>query len=122
MKYAERSKLSRANSSGASHWWHQRITSIIMVPLTIWLVYFSYILYKLDPPDILKILHIPYNVVMIEIFLVTVFYHSALGMQMVIEDYVSNLNIRHCLILALYIFVTVTVISSMIALLFLMII
>ncbi|MBP7190021.1 MAG: succinate dehydrogenase, hydrophobic membrane anchor protein [Rickettsiaceae bacterium] len=122
MKYAERSKLSRANSSGASHWWHQRITSIIMVPLTIWLVYFSYILYQLDPPDILKILHIPYNVVMIEIFLVTVFYHSALGMQMVIEDYVSNLNIRHCLILALYIFVTVTVISSMIALLFLMII
>lgn len=113
---------SSSKSSGVHHWWHQRITSIIMFPLTIWLIYFVHLIYGMNFADVLAVVRLPHNVIMINLFLIVFFYHSALGVQVVIEDYISNFTVRYCLIVSLYVFVTVTVISSIIALLFLMII
>ena len=41
----------------------------------------------------------PINSVLLIILLVGIFYHSAMGIQVVFEDYVSNINLRKRLII-----------------------
>ena len=89
-------KSSHQNSAGnaTSHFWYQRITAITLIPLSIW------VLVLLN-----KALHAPYtetqawltspiNAAIIIVWIIAVFYHAALGIQVVIEDYVSTRSVR----------------------------
>ena len=128
MNYLQmRSPLAKAKNLGASgtgthHWWHQRLTSIIMIPLVIWLCYFLHCSSGISFFDALSVLRRPYNIIPMMLLVITFFYHASLGMQVVIEDYISNLTFRYFLIIALEIFVMVTVLSAVVALLFLMLV
>jgi succinate dehydrogenase / fumarate reductase membrane anchor subunit len=128
MNYLQmRSPLAKAKNLGASgtgthHWWHQRLTSIIMIPLVIWLCYFLHSIAGDSVPEALIVLRRPYNVIPMMLVVIALFYHASLGMQVVIEDYISNLTFRYFLIIALEIFVIVTVLSAVVALLFLMLV
>ena len=111
MNYLQmRSPLAKAKNLGASgtgthHWWHQRLTSIIMIPLVIWLCYFLHSISGISFFDALSVLRRPYNIIPMMLLVITFFYHASLGMQVVIEDYISNLTFRYFLIIALEIFV-----------------
>ena len=91
-----RSPLGRARGLGAAkeglhHWWAQRITSIALVPLTLWFVYGLIRLATGGEPyeAFMAWIANPCNATLMILFLGVSFHHAQLGMQVVYEDYVS---------------------------------
>ena len=84
--------------SGISHWKVQRISAMINIPLIIWFVISIISLRDYSFNENINWLKQPINCILISLMLTSVFYHSSLGLQVVIEDYISDLKIRKFLI------------------------
>ena len=90
-----RSPLGRAiglgsAKEGVDHWWGLRVSSIALVPLTLWFVIAVIGLAGADLETVVLWLDNPVAAVLFVLLIATTFYHGALGMQVVIEDYVEN--------------------------------
>lgn len=75
---------------GVAHWWVQRFTAILLIPLTIWLVWALFVLVGAEHAAVAAWLGRPWNAAMAILFVVMMFYHNNLGLQIVIEDYVHH--------------------------------
>jgi succinate dehydrogenase / fumarate reductase membrane anchor subunit len=75
--------------SGTSHWWMQRVTAVALIPLSFWLINFLGLSLTAPYQQTLAWLTAPVNTVCIIAWIIAVFYHAALGLQVVIEDYVA---------------------------------
>lgn len=75
---------------GVGHWWAQRVTAIALVPLTLWLVFSILRLVGLPQSAAIAWLAQPLNAVLMAGFVVAMFYHLQLGLQVVIEDYIHH--------------------------------
>ena len=106
--------------AGTHHWWHQRLTAIIMCFFTIWLLVFIKCSVNKDLSTFITIIQKPYNIVPLGIMVVISLYHGLLGMQVVIEDYVSCIALRFSFIILLQIFCLVTIIAFIVALFYMM--
>ena len=73
---------------GTHHWWMQRVTSVIMVPLMLWFVISLLTVSRVDYPTLQYWMSRPWNAGLLLALLTTMFYHASLGMQVVYEDYV----------------------------------
>ena len=76
--------------SGAHHWWLERLTSVSTFLLTVWLLVALLRLPTLDHETIIGWLQSPLAAVPMLLFIVSTFWHSKLGLQVVIEDYVHE--------------------------------
>ncbi len=90
-----RSHLSRARGLGAAksgihHWWAERVTAIALVPLTVWFVYA--VLHLLGAPQaaVHHFVASPVNTVLLLALVAMTFHHMQLGLQVVMEDYISS--------------------------------
>ena len=79
---------------GVGHWWAQRVTAIALVPLVLWFVIAVIGLAGADRATLIEWLRHPVPTVLWALLLVATFYHAALGLQVVIEDYVENEALR----------------------------
>ena len=84
--------------SGISHWKVQRVSAMINIPLIIWFVISIISLRDYSFNENINWLKQPINCILITLMLTSVFYHSSLGLQVVIEDYISDIKIRKLLI------------------------
>lgn len=89
-----RTSLSRVRGlgsakSGTGHWWMQRVTAVALIPLSFWLIYFLGLSITAPYSETLAWLMSPLNSVGIVAWIIAAFYHAALGLQVVIEDYVA---------------------------------
>lgn len=75
--------------SGTRHWWMQRVTAIALIFLSFWLILFIQQLLNASYPDIKKWLVQPLNFTLLIAWAFISFYHAALGLQVIIEDYLS---------------------------------
>lgn len=76
--------------NGLHHWWMQRLTALGLIPLTLWFVA-SVARYHLASYAVLiEWLKNPFVVTAVIIYFGVLLYHSALGVQAVVEDYVSH--------------------------------
>ncbi len=75
--------------SGTSHWWMQRVTAAALIPLSFFLVIFLNACLNAPYQQTVDWLSEPFNTVCIIAWIIAVFYHAALGLQVVIEDYVA---------------------------------
>lgn len=90
-----RSPLSRARGLGSAkqgvhHFWTQRLSAVALVPLALWFV-FSVAKLATGPTDYAAVHHwvsAPSVAVTLVLFLGAALYHSMLGIQVVIEDYI----------------------------------
>jgi succinate dehydrogenase / fumarate reductase, membrane anchor subunit len=84
---------------GASHWWVQRVTAIALVPLTLWFV-ISILRQPLqDYPVMVAWLAQPWVAVFTILLVITLAWHSWLGVQVVVEDYVHGKGAKTFLLL-----------------------
>jgi succinate dehydrogenase membrane anchor subunit len=94
-----RTELGRARGlgsakEGVSHWWHQRLTAIALVPLSLWFVASLVFLTDTDHATAVHWLGSPISLGIMVLFIGALFYHAVLGIQVVIEDYVSHHGLR----------------------------
>lgn len=78
------------NHRGVYHWVWERLTSIALVPLTVWLVCSMVSLRNADYADFTFWLRTMPNGVLLIALIAIAFYHGVLGLQVVTDDYVSN--------------------------------
>jgi succinate dehydrogenase / fumarate reductase membrane anchor subunit len=75
--------------SGTHHWWLQRLTSIALIPLTIYPLAMLYIQARFGNYDsIIHWLRSPVSAACVILFLGVTAHHTAQGLQVVIEDYI----------------------------------
>lgn len=82
---------------GVAHWWAQRFTAILLVPLTLWLVWAAFVLIGADHAAASQWLGRPWNAAMAILFVAATFYHTKLGLQVVVEDYVHQRGVEFAL-------------------------
>jgi succinate dehydrogenase / fumarate reductase membrane anchor subunit len=75
---------------GTSHWWVQRVTAIALVPLTLWFVISILGKPLHDFPAMVAWLGQPWVAVFTILLAITLAWHSWLGMQVIVEDYVHG--------------------------------
>ena len=84
--------------SGVHHWWLQRLTSIALVPLSIWFVVSLLCLPALDHATVVAWMSQGLTALLLILFVLTATWHSRLGVQVVIEDYVHGSGARTLLL------------------------
>jgi succinate dehydrogenase / fumarate reductase membrane anchor subunit len=75
---------------GTLHWWQQRLTAVVLAPLSLWLVFSMVSIMSLGYEAVVLWMKKPINAVLLMIFILALFHHTQLGIQVVIEDYVSS--------------------------------
>ena len=79
---------------GVAHWWAQRITAVALVPLTLWFVYSAVMLTGANQAYVYNWLHRPASAILMSLLIIATFYHVALGVQVVIEDYIHREGVK----------------------------
>ena len=74
---------------GAHHFIVQRVTSVALIPLGLWLIWFALELVHADFAHARALVARPFNAVMLSALVILTFWHAQLGMQVVFEDYVT---------------------------------
>ena len=90
-----RSPLGRVLGSGSAkdgtgHWWAQRVTAVGLLLLGTWFLWALTQLTGFDQPQVIAWVGNPWNSVMLLMLCATLAWHSTLGVQVVIEDYVHG--------------------------------
>jgi len=99
-----RSPLGRARGLGAAkeglhHWWAQRVTAVALIPLSIWFVASLIRLAHSEGGAFYDWLLSPINATALILFIAVGFHHGVIGLQVVIEDYVSDHGRRMVLVM-----------------------
>ncbi|MHA1151554.1 MAG: succinate dehydrogenase, hydrophobic membrane anchor protein [Alphaproteobacteria bacterium] len=75
---------------GVGHWWAQRMTSLALVPLALWFVASLVGLTGADHATARAWIATPVPASLLVLLIVATFYHGALGLQVIVEDYVHH--------------------------------
>ena len=79
---------------GTDHFVSQRISAIGLAILGCWFVYSMAVIDSLAYLDVLRFIEQPLNTVLLALLCLTLAYHSYLGVQVVIEDYVHAHGVK----------------------------
>ena len=90
-----RSPLARAIGLGSAKegvglWWAERVSAVALVPLTLWFAASIIAHAGSDYTTFIVWLRTPLAAIPMILLLIALFYHTALGLQVVIEDYVHS--------------------------------
>jgi succinate dehydrogenase / fumarate reductase membrane anchor subunit len=90
-----RSPLGRVLGTGSAkegvhHWWLQRLTSIALVPLTIWFVISLLSLPSFEHVTVISWMAQSWTALLLVLFILVAARHSQLGVRVVVEDYVHG--------------------------------
>lgn len=75
---------------GSEHWWVQRVSAVALVPLGLWLMAAVAGLPDFGYASVSSWMASPLNSILLILLIVTMTYHSYLGVQVVVEDYVHG--------------------------------
>jgi len=111
-----RSPLARVLGQGSAkdgvhHWWVQRLSSVALVPLTVWFVVSVLSLPSLDDATVTAWIGQLWTMVFLVLLVLTASWHSQLGVRVVVEDYVHGAGTK-ALTLALVTFFHVIVAAA----------
>jgi succinate dehydrogenase / fumarate reductase membrane anchor subunit len=84
---------------GTSHFWHQRLTALLLIPLVLW-IGFTIAALPADHATLVDWVRQPLVTLGLVLLVAAIFYHAKLGLQVVIEDYISS-HARRTLVLLL---------------------
>ncbi len=97
---------------GTEHFLIQRLSAILLIPLGIWFCFSIASIPQMDYANFVNWLSSPISTSLMILTVMMCYYHAYLGLQIVIEDYVSDHAVRFSVILAVQILsILMTVIS-----------
>jgi succinate dehydrogenase / fumarate reductase membrane anchor subunit len=94
-----RTPLGRARGLGSAkdgvhHWWMQRLTAVALALLTPWFLWLVLTLPATNLASVHSVLRLPHNALFLLAFVIALFWHARLGLQVVIEDYVHQRSLE----------------------------
>ena len=78
------------SSSATGHFIAQRASAVALVVLGLWFAYSMSALVSMEHATVIEFFVVPFNNVMLALLCAALAYHSYLGVQVVIEDYVHG--------------------------------
>ncbi len=123
MKKSLRSPLGKAkglgaNGIGSEHFNAQRFLAVLLVPLVLWFIFCTSSLVLFGTyEDTVDYFSTPLHVIFIALFISAAFYHAAIGLQNVWEDYIHCRIGKVLMIYASRIFCIVAAASGVLAVL-----
>ncbi len=75
---------------GVQHFMAQRLTALALVLLGVWFIWLVLKMLHLDYTAAHALIAQPWNVILMFAFVISVFWHAQLGLQVVVEDYVHT--------------------------------
>jgi succinate dehydrogenase / fumarate reductase, membrane anchor subunit len=102
---------------GVQHWWMQRVTAIVMLPLAVWFAVAALGLIGADRAAMVAWMHNPMAAMLMILLIVAMLYHLALGLQVVIEDYVHSEGWKLGLIIVMRVWCVLLVLRGVLAVL-----
>jgi len=88
-----------AAKEGVHHWWVQRLTSIALVPLTIWFVVAILSLPDLSYDTVTRWIGHALTALLLILLVLTAAWHSQLGLRVIIEDYAHDRGARTAMLI-----------------------
>jgi len=93
-----------AAHSGVKHFWRERVTAAALIPLSLWFFWAVLGLVGANEAQVLMFMThatfgVPMNAILMGAFILISLYHMALGLQVVIDDYVHGEGIKIFLML-----------------------
>jgi len=79
---------------GTSHWWGQRVSGIALAVLGLWFAWSVATIAGFSYAESVAFIGQPVNALLLLLLSVAMAYHSYLGVQVVIEDYVHGHGIK----------------------------
>jgi len=106
-----------AGHSGTTTFWHQRLTSIAGVPLTIAVIVIAVALLGRNHAAAVQILASPLVAIVMLLFILNTAYHMWIGLQEIIIDYVHDEKLKLLCVVGNVFFVFITGFASAFAIL-----
>lgn len=72
---------------GTGHFWHQRLTAIALIPLSIWFIVNLICVFDATYAEVVTWIRSPVVTTLLVALIGSLLYHVKLGLQIVIEDY-----------------------------------
>jgi succinate dehydrogenase / fumarate reductase, membrane anchor subunit len=102
---------------GVRHWWAQRLTSVALVPLTIWFVVSLLSLPSFDHATVVAWIGQLWTSVFLILLVLTAAWHSQLGVRVVVEDYVHGGGMKALALALVTFFHAVVAVAGVLAIL-----
>lgn len=78
-----------AAHEGTHHFWVQRMTALALIPLSVWFLFKLLVVFlSADITTVSMWFVDPVNAILLALFIIALFMHARLGIQVIIEDYV----------------------------------
>jgi succinate dehydrogenase / fumarate reductase, membrane anchor subunit len=103
--------------SGTEHFWHQRLTAMANIPLTIGFAVVVASLRGRNHAAVVQILGSPLVAMLMLLFILSASIHMRIGMRVIIEDYVHDDFAKFTLLIANTFFAIVVALTSAFAIL-----
>lgn len=88
--YLHRAKGLGSSHAGVKFWIMQRMSAIALIPLSLWAIYMLLSLISAPFEQVYSWFSSPWKTTLTLLFISTMFYHGALGMQVIWEDYIPS--------------------------------
>lgn len=75
---------------GVEAWWRERVTAVALIPLTLWFMGSMIAQSGSSYAHFVSWLRAPVTTILMVLMLIGAFWHTALGLQVIIEDYVHS--------------------------------
>jgi succinate dehydrogenase / fumarate reductase membrane anchor subunit len=89
-----------AAKGAAEHWWLQRLTAVALLPLGLWFASALLMLPGFDYGSVVAWASQPLTSILLILMVIAVGYHSSLGVQVVVEDYVGGKGLKAATLMA----------------------
>ncbi len=114
--------LARARGLGSAkegfqHWWDERISAVLVTPLSLWVVWSAVSLRGATHAEFTAWLADPLNAVLTILFILSAFFHGAMGAQVIIEDYIHTEWFKLCKIVGEKLFLLILAVVCIFAVL-----
>jgi succinate dehydrogenase / fumarate reductase membrane anchor subunit len=89
-----------ASHTGTEHWWTQRLTTLALVPLSLWFVFSIVRLAGASYVDVKAWLSSPLSATLAILLVAVMFHHTAAGVEVIFEDYIHCKSAKIAAIIA----------------------
>lgn len=106
-----------ASGTGVRPWWLQRLTALALVPLSLWFLFFLGSALGGTYLEVRAAIGAPLPTLLLITFVVCLFWHGVLGLDVIIDDYVHSSALNFALRIATRFSASLIVLASVLAVL-----